>query len=318
MLYDMDVNRGGKMATANTQNRVYLFRLQVLIIDGGLLVLRNILDQKLNVQNISLSTCLSQEKTTITDLKRKNVITQVQFDQLYPPPGGKLPSTVDFDITLIICLLRNLKCCGFNQKFKWNVIPNASDVSVEADTYRLKLYRDEISHISTTTGIKLVDFRFKWTEIEQILLRLNNSVMNPVPNLQQTIDDIKQSPLDPEAEERIQKEVDEWRKLEKGVEVDLRQVKLDTQAIKEEVKQQNTSMQKMTGKVDEIDKRTSEFIRGTQSRVSDLEKQITKNNESTQKQKEQKEINAQESIATRIQNAGCPASKQKHAYAIAT
>ncbi|XP_053379412.1 uncharacterized protein LOC123527485 [Mercenaria mercenaria] len=277
------------MATADPKNRVYLFRLQVLIIDGGLLVLRNILDQKLNVQNISLSTCLSQEKPTITSLKNKKIITQVQYDLLYPPPGGQLPSTADFDITLIICLLRNLQCCGFNKKFNWNVIPNASDVSVEADIYRLKLYRNEISHISTTTGIKLADFRFKWTEIEQILLRLNTSVISPVPNLQQTIDVIKQSPLDPQAEERIQKEVDEWRKLEKGVEVDLRQVKVD--------------VQKITGKVGEIEKRTSEnteLIKGTESRVADLENQITKNNESTQKQKEQKEINAQESVATNL------------------
>ncbi|XP_053379322.1 E3 ubiquitin-protein ligase DZIP3-like [Mercenaria mercenaria] len=283
------------MATANTENRVYLFRLQVLIIDGGLLVLRNILDQKLNVQNITLSTCLSQEKPTITRLKNQKIITQVQYDLLYPPPGGKLPSTADFDITLIICLLRNLKCCGFNPKFSWNVIPNASDVSVEADIYRLKLHRNEISHISTTTGIQPKDFCLKWTEIEQSLLRLNTSVINPVPNLQQTIDDIEQSPLDLEAEERIQKEVDEWRKLEKGVEVDLKQVKVDAQAIKEEVKQQHTSIQKLGKRTSE----NTELIRGATNKVAKLEKQITKNNESTQKQKEQKEINAQESMATR-------------------
>ncbi|XP_053379434.1 E3 ubiquitin-protein ligase DZIP3-like [Mercenaria mercenaria] len=386
------------MATANAKNRVYLFRLQMLVIDGGLLVLRNLLDQKLNVQNISLSTCLSQENSTITRLRGQNIITQVQYDLLYPL-GGHLPSTADFDITLIICLLRSLKCCGFNRKFNWNVIPNASDLSVEADIYRLKLYRNEISHISTTTGIQLKYYSFKWTEIEQILLRLNTSVINPVPNLQQTIGVIKQSPLDPEAEKRIQKEVDEWKKLEKGVEVDLRQVKVDTQVIKEEVKQQHTSIQKVTGKVDKIEERTSEhseliwgaqnkitdlevdlrqvkvddqsrqkelklqqgkmediykrtsentelirgaqnkvtdlevdlrqvkvddqsimkevklqqgkmeeiykrtsenteLVKGTQNRVDDLEKQITKNNESAQKQKEQKEINTQEAIAT--------------------
>ncbi|XP_053388232.1 uncharacterized protein LOC128551407 [Mercenaria mercenaria] len=272
------------MATANTTNRVYLFRLQMLIIDGGLLVLRNILDQKLNVQNISLGTCLSQENSTITRMKGQKMITQVQYDLLYPA-GGQLPSTADFDITLIICLLRNLKCCGLNRKFNWNVIPNASDLSMEADIYRLKLYRNEISHISKTTEIQLNDFRLKWTEIEQILLRLNTSVINPVPNLQQTTDDIKQSPLDPEAEERIQKEVDQWKKLEKGVEVDLRQVQV-------EMKQQHTSMQKITEKVDEIKKRTSEhaeLIRGTQSKVAKLEKQKTKNKKLTQKQKDLKE-----------------------------
>ncbi|XP_053378311.1 uncharacterized protein LOC128548044 [Mercenaria mercenaria] len=255
------------MATVDTQNRVYLFRLQVLIIDGGLLVLRNILDQKLNAQNISLSICLSQEKPTITRLKGQKTITQVQYDLLYPAPGGQPPSTADFDITLIICLLRNLKCCGFNRKFNWNVIPNASDKSIEADIYRLKFYRNEMSHISTTTGIKLKDFRFKWTAIEQILMRLNTSVTKQVPNLQQTIDDIKKSPLDPAAEERIQKEVDEWRKLEKGVEVDLRQVKEDAQSTKEEMRLQE-------GKVKEIYKRTSEHterIRSTQNKVADLE-----------------------------------------------
>ncbi|XP_053390273.1 E3 ubiquitin-protein ligase DZIP3-like [Mercenaria mercenaria] len=189
---------------ADAKSRVYHFRLQMLIIDGGLLVLRNILDQKLNVQNISLSICLSQERPTITRLKAQKIITQVQYDLLYPP-GGRLPSAADFDFTLIICLLTNLKCFGFNQNFSWTVIPNTSDVSLEADICRLRLYRREVTHILTTTGIGLKDFIFKWTEIEKILLRLNTSVINPVPNLQQTIDDIKRRPLDPEAEERIQK-----------------------------------------------------------------------------------------------------------------
>ncbi|XP_053382063.1 uncharacterized protein LOC128549442 [Mercenaria mercenaria] len=156
------------MAAADANNRVHLFRLQTLIIDGGLLILRNILDQNLHVQNISLSACLNTERPKITLLKRQNTITQVQYDLLYPPAGGKLPSTADFDITLIICLLRNLKTCGLNTKFKWNDPLQATDTSIEADVLRLKHFRNEVAHISTTTGIDVKTFNLKWTEIEQV------------------------------------------------------------------------------------------------------------------------------------------------------
>ncbi|XP_060595397.1 uncharacterized protein LOC132749594 [Ruditapes philippinarum] len=136
---------GGQPQTLD--NRIFLFRLQILVIDGGLLVLRTILDQSLTSQCITFSACLNQEKSTITRLKSRGVITQVQYDVLFPA-GGKVPSSSDLDITLIICLLRNLKCFGLNKTFDWRATPAQTDVSMEADICRLKDFRNKISHIS--------------------------------------------------------------------------------------------------------------------------------------------------------------------------
>ncbi|XP_060578374.1 uncharacterized protein LOC132735446 isoform X2 [Ruditapes philippinarum] len=156
---------GGQPQTPD--NRIFLFRLQILVIDGGLLVLRNILDQSLTSQCITFSACLNQEKSTITRLKSRGVITQVQYDVLFPA-GGKVPTSSDLDITLIICLLRNLKCFGLNKKFDWRTAPAQTDVSIEADIWRLKDFRNKISHISTTTAIQQTDFTAWWNEIELV------------------------------------------------------------------------------------------------------------------------------------------------------
>ena len=129
------------------ENRVHLFRLQILLIDGGRLVLRNILDQALQVQGKTLDVCLSQERATISRLRSQGHITQVQYFTLFPV-GGQVPSTADLDITLIICLLRSFKCFGLNTKFDWKTAPLSSDVSLEADIWRLKDYRNQVTKLT--------------------------------------------------------------------------------------------------------------------------------------------------------------------------
>jgi hypothetical protein len=117
----------------------------MLIIDGGLAVLRNYVDQELAARSTTISAYLAREKTQINILKGRKIITQVQYDLLYPPSGTV--STSDFDITLIICLMRNLKCFKLNKKFNWNISPVQSDTSIEADICRLKNYRNEVIYL---------------------------------------------------------------------------------------------------------------------------------------------------------------------------
>ncbi|XP_060553715.1 uncharacterized protein LOC132714806 [Ruditapes philippinarum] len=242
------------------QNRCRLFRLQMLIIDGGLQILRNILDTKL--QNVSLSSFLQQERSTITKLKSRGIITQVQYDLLFPS-GGSGPATTDLDITLIICLLRNIKTFGLNKNFKWNSIPAQGDTSVEADIFRLKVYRNELSHISSTSGITLNVFTTKWTEIEQVLLRLNTTV-SPIPDLQTMIDDFKVNPLDPQAERRVQKAIDSWHKLETGVEAELKLLKMEDEKIKCTLKLQDQITRKHTQSISELNKKTCDHAKQIQ------------------------------------------------------
>jgi hypothetical protein len=124
----------------------------MLIIDGGLAVLRHYVDQELSAQSITLSGCLANERTTCKLLKGRGIITQVQYDLLYPSSGTVLTS--DLDITLIICLMRNLKCFKLNSKFNWNIPPIQNDTSIEADIFRLKKHRNAVSlHIRLYNSI---------------------------------------------------------------------------------------------------------------------------------------------------------------------
>ncbi|XP_060608608.1 uncharacterized protein LOC132760615 [Ruditapes philippinarum] len=208
------------------ENRANLFRIQILIIDGGLLALRNKIDQTLTAQGITLSACLNNEKKLIYSLKSSRIITQVQYDILFPT-SGPVPTTSDMDITLIICLLRSLKLFGLNKKFDWNATPLFTDKSVEADICRLKAYRNEISHIAETTAIQANDFATWRNDIEQILVRLSS----PPLNIQQNIADFKDCPLDPDEEKRVQEEIKKW----KDYEADVDRLKEEMTDVKERV-----------------------------------------------------------------------------------
>ncbi|XP_053385467.1 uncharacterized protein LOC123539385 [Mercenaria mercenaria] len=245
------------MATAQvSQNRVYLFRLQTLIIDGGTTVVRNIFDEK--SANVPLNILLHNEKTTINRLRAGKTITRTQFDLLYPQ-SGQSPTTADFDLTLSICLLRNLKCCGLNKHFAWNAIPQAGDNSLEADICRLRMFRNEIAHISSTTSITQNTFTHKWLEIEQVLNRLNTCVQNPVQNLQQQFNAYKNSPLDEEAEKRIDGEIKKWRKFEKGLESEVQLVMKDVKEVKHEVGNVKEEVHDVAEKVDAVQEKIDEL-----------------------------------------------------------
>ncbi|XP_060558595.1 uncharacterized protein LOC132718913 [Ruditapes philippinarum] len=270
-------------------NREFLFRLQILIIDGGLLVLRNLLDRSLTSQRITLSACLNQEKPTITHLKRRGVITQVQYDVLFPA-GGNVPTSSDLDITLIICLLRNLKCFGLNKKFDWSATPAPTDVSKEADICRLKVFRNKISHISTTTAIQQNEFTAWWNDIELILVRRSTSALN----IQQTIAEFKTCPLDLEEERRIQKEIKKWKDYEDDVDrlkqemtvmkenvtdakEDLEDVKVNVTDVKkdlEDIKENNTAVNKDLQDIKQKVTEVKKDFKDVKANVTDVKKNL--------------------------------------------
>ncbi|XP_060605954.1 uncharacterized protein LOC132758354 [Ruditapes philippinarum] len=274
--------------TQTVENRIYLFRLQILIIDGGLLVLRNILDQSLTAKGITLSVCLNHEKATITRLKSRGVITQVQYDQLFPTVG-QVPTTSTMDITLMICLLRYLKIFGLNKNFDWKATPLSTDVTVEADICRLKAFRNMetllesllsdgllqvdkvVNHISKTTFIQPNDFVTWWNDIEQILVRRSSSALK----IQQTINDFKICSLDPEEEKRVQEEIKKW----KDYEADVDQLKEDMTYVKERVtkvekNQEEIKRQLGEGKLEEDMTYVKERVTKVEKNQEEIKRQL--------------------------------------------
>ncbi|XP_060575292.1 uncharacterized protein LOC132732801 [Ruditapes philippinarum] len=70
------------------------------------------------------------------------------------------------------------------------------------------------------------------------------------------IDDFKVNPLDPQSERRVQKAIDSWHKLEKGVEVELKVLKMEDEKIKCTLKLQDQITRKHTQSIDELNKKT--------------------------------------------------------------
>ncbi|CAC5358038.1 ANK [Mytilus coruscus] len=86
-----------------------------------------------------LKSTFSKNWTKLDKLKKKRVITQPQWSLLFP--SGSDPKSIDFDLTLIVCLLRYLTKITIQDQ-----LPQPSDLTEEAAVSRIKFYRNQIAH----------------------------------------------------------------------------------------------------------------------------------------------------------------------------
>ncbi|XP_052081616.1 uncharacterized protein LOC127719499 isoform X2 [Mytilus californianus] len=118
-------------------------------------------------QPCGLNVVLNQSKEKLETLKKKKILNKSQMDLLYPIKGYSKSS--DMDLTLMICLLRNL------QKMKIeDILPAAALISEEADLSRIKYYRNWIAH-NTTGYIDKEDFLAMWTNVCEAIQRIGGA-----------------------------------------------------------------------------------------------------------------------------------------------
>ena len=79
--------------------------------------------------------------------------------------SGEQPSSKDFDITLMICLLRNLIPIDIMD----NRLPSATDTSLRADLSRIKYYRNIIVHQCDDALIDDTDFESYWNDVTPVI-----------------------------------------------------------------------------------------------------------------------------------------------------
>ena len=140
-------------------------KLMRLIVDGGTEALRKTFKR---YHPGNLQTVLSTHQSKLSRLKPR-FINNDQWKKLYPPSNP--PNINEFDITLLSVLLRNI-CGSSPPALGWDKMPNNSDLSVQADIVRIKLFRNErFGHIPNTS-VTLTDFKAFWTEISSALVRL--------------------------------------------------------------------------------------------------------------------------------------------------
>ena len=184
-------------------------KLSRLLIDGGTTVLRNIFDYYHPPANLAANLCSKHIHPILTRLRHRNILNGVQWDKLFPPPGGGTPNSINFDITLLFLLLRNI--CGISPPLSgWDKMPPVSDTSREANLARMKYYRNELYGHVTTTGIQTSVFDVKWQEISSVLVSLGLS--------QSEVDRLKREPCG----EDYVSAVTEWMKNDEEIQFQLK------------------------------------------------------------------------------------------------
>ena len=131
-------------------------------------MLRNIFDHY--HPPTTLASDLNSNYSILNNLLRRRVLNGRQWDKLFPPGGG-VPDSNTFDITLLFLLLTNI--CGLTPPSSgWHAKPSPGDSSPEANLARVKFFRNELYGHVTSTGIETTSFTTLWQEISTTLYSL--------------------------------------------------------------------------------------------------------------------------------------------------
>ena len=178
-------------------------RLARLIIDGGTYVLRTLLDSVYPEPKL-LAKELNKNFVKFQNLKSKRVISDHQWQKLFPPSG--LPNSKQFDITLLHLLIREI-CYLPVPLTGWHKMPADDDQSLEANIARIKCFRNELCH-SVSTSIPNEEFEDKWNTIASSLEAIKIGVYR------KKIQALKNDSIDHETHKRVEEEVEKWQQFQ--------------------------------------------------------------------------------------------------------
>ena len=158
----------GPSALASCEEKTNGSKLSRLLIDGGTTVLRNVFNHHHPPANLAAK--LNANYSALNNLLRRRVLNGHQWDKLFPP-GGAMPDSNTFDITLLFLLLTNI--CGLSPPpTGWHAKPPPSDNSYEANLARVKYFRNVLYGNVTSTGVDTHSFAVLWLEISSVLVAL--------------------------------------------------------------------------------------------------------------------------------------------------
>lgn len=103
------------------------------------------------------------------------------------PPNKELPQSKQFDLCLLLALIKHLNVFPAPKK-GWNMEPSSSDLSKSADILRLCKYRDILLSEILMNGLTESQFNSIWKKVSDILLRLGMK--------QEDIDKVKENPIE--------------------------------------------------------------------------------------------------------------------------
>lgn len=208
-------------AFPSTKETTNYARLCRLLVDVGSQVLREAFDRVHPPANLYAVLARPTVHATLQALHRRKILNPTQWGKLYPAIASSVSSR-DFDITLLMILLRNI-CGMIPPTTGWDDLPAATDVSTEADIVRVKFYRNTIYGHASQASVDDAAFNRYWADIQQPLLRLGGTSYGAA------IDSLRDDCMHPDIEEHYQELLKQWKKIEENIQDKLHEMdkKLD-------------------------------------------------------------------------------------------
>ena len=135
-------------------------------------------------------------------LRKRRILNAAQWAKLYPPSPSSV-SSKEFDVTLLVLLLRNI--CGLIPPATgWEHIPPAADTSAEANIVRFKYYRNHVYGNASQASVDDATFNTYWQDISNVLIGLGEDAA--------AINTLKTQSMDPVIEKHYQELLRECKK----------------------------------------------------------------------------------------------------------
>ena len=228
-------------ALSTTDEKANFQRLTRLLMRGGLSLLREVFDSIHSPANLPAVLGNLTIKSNLQTL-RGRVLTHPEWNCLYNPSGpGTYGKSTDFDISLLCKLLRAI-CSLTPPATGWDILPNSTDHSLEADLVRIKFYRNKIYGHNHSMEISNADFENLWMEISEALLRIAGRISSSKRDeWKKSIETFFHEPLTPDAKKCVDElrlwyimDMDTKDKLEK-LDEKVEQMKIEQREMRMEI-----------------------------------------------------------------------------------
>ena len=198
----------GEMASAvapsfrSTKETTNYARLCRLLVDVSAHILRETFEKRRPTGDLRTVLSSPPVHAVLNSLRMKRILTPVHWGKLYPAIKSTV-SSKNFDFTLLMILLRNI--CGLVRPATgWDVLPPATDVTLEADIVRIRCYRNTVYGHASEASVDDPTFNQYWKDIQDALVRLGGA------GYQSAIDDLKKECMDPDFEEHYKELLKQW------------------------------------------------------------------------------------------------------------
>ncbi|XP_068686178.1 NACHT, LRR and PYD domains-containing protein 4-like [Montipora foliosa] len=276
---------------SSTKERTNYARLCRLLVDVGTQVVRDTFDR------IHPPSCLhwilAGKLPTLQSLRKRKILNVTQWGRLFPAISSSV-SSASFDITLLVVLLRNI--CGLSAPAStgsWDILPHASDNSIEANIARIKYYRNNVYGHATQASVDEPTFQALWLEISNALLALGSAA-----SYTSAISRLKTDCMDPDVEERYRELLKEWKKDDDSTKDKLEQ-------LEEMLKTQGVHTQDQLKEIQEMQKTQGVH---TQDKLKEIQETVIRKLETHEVHSQGKLKEIQESFSEDI----CRAKLQEH------